>query len=275
LNSFGVPNLGLLAASIVPLVLVLIVTDMGGLADLYAVGVVGAIATNLGASSTDRKLGLVAWERALMFCTFLIMAGIEISLFWDKPSARVFAGSVLLVGLILRGLAAEHAQRVKAAEAVAGNGNWKRGDTVFLSPPVHYNDVSGPAMMCAIRGLGKTLDFAVEEAKRTNSPLYLLFIRSTPVLTEDDYKKKWQDDPEAREIFIEARKKAGTHPVFPCYAVSDAVAQTIVDITATTGASYLILGAPGRGGLSYLLRANLLREITNTLPEDIHLLVYA
>jgi hypothetical protein len=57
--------------------------------------------------------------------------------------------------------------------------------------------------------------------------------------------------------------------------VSDSVAHTIVDITATMGASYLILGAPDRGGLSYLLRANLLREITDNLPEDIHLLVYA
>ena len=92
---------------------------------------------------------------------------------------------------------------------------------------------------------------------------------------EDDYKRKWQDDPEAREIFIEAKKKAGTHPVFPCYAVSDSVAHTIVDITATMGASYLILGAPGRHGLVHLLRGNIIREISDNLPDDIHLLVYA
>jgi len=36
--------------------------------------------------------------------------------------------------------------------------------------------------------------------------------------------------------------------------VSDAVAQTIVDITATIGASDLILGAPERRGLASLLR---------------------
>ena len=51
------------------------VKDVSGLADLYAVGVVGAIATNLGASSTDKHLGLERWERGLMFCTFLVMAG--------------------------------------------------------------------------------------------------------------------------------------------------------------------------------------------------------
>ena len=84
LNEFGVPNLGLFAATIVPAILVVVVRDMSGLADLYAVGVVGAIATNLGACSTDKKLHLVVWERVTMFITFLIMLAIELSLLVDK-----------------------------------------------------------------------------------------------------------------------------------------------------------------------------------------------
>jgi nucleotide-binding universal stress UspA family protein len=100
-------------------------------------------------------------------------------------------------------------------------------------------------------------------------------VRALPALTETDYKRKWQEDEEAREVFLEARNKAAGHPVFPCYAVSDSVAQTIVDITATMGASYLILGAPERKGLAYLLRGNIIREISDSLPDDIHLLVYA
>ena len=64
-------------------------------------------------------------------------------------------------------------------------------------------------------------------------------------------------------------------PVFPCYAVSDAVTHTIVDITATIGASDLILGAPERRGLVGLLRGSIIREISDSLPEDIHLLVLA
>src|SRR5208282_5257416 len=65
LNEFGVPKLGLVVATLIPALLVVAVKDMGGLADLYAVGVVGAIATNLGACSTDGKLGLARWERYL------------------------------------------------------------------------------------------------------------------------------------------------------------------------------------------------------------------
>src|SRR5207249_2361451 len=94
LNHFGVPTLGMIFAAIVPMILVMFVGDMSGLADLYAVGVVGAIATNLGASSTDKTLPLAKWERTMMFCTFLVMLAIEISLFVDKPNARVFAVTI-------------------------------------------------------------------------------------------------------------------------------------------------------------------------------------
>ncbi len=278
LNPFGVPNLGLIAATAVPALLVMAVKDVAGLADLYAVGVVGAIATNLGASATDRKLALVSWERALMFVTFLIMLAIEVSLFWDKPNARVFAGTILLIGLILRGLASEHSRRQKtAADAAAAR-------TAALGPPAptpvttvtfKTEDVSGSPILCAVRGRGKTLDFAVDLARQSKCPLYLLFIRTVPILSEEDYKRKWQDDQEARDIFVQARAQATGHPVFPCYAVSDAVAHTIVDITATLGASHLILGAPERRGLVHLLRGNIIREISDNLPEDIHLLVYA
>lgn len=278
LNEFGVPNLGLIVAAVIPAILVVAVSDLEGLADLYAVGVVGAIATNLGACSTDKKLGLVRWERVLMFLTFLIMLAIEISLFWDKQNARVFASSVLVIGLILRGLAAEHNQRRKAAAAALAQ---KTAPTVASSAAsaatfsFPSESVSGSPMMCAIRGTGKTLDFAIEEARETKRPLYLLFVRFIPVLTEADYKRKWPDDPEAKEIFLLARAKAKGHPVFPCYAVSDSIADTIVDITATMGASHLILGAPERRGLAYLLRGSIIREISDSLPDDIHLLVYA
>jgi amino acid transporter/nucleotide-binding universal stress UspA family protein len=272
LNEYGVPHLGLIVATVIPAILVVAVSDMSGLADLYAVGVVGAIATNLGACSTDKKLNLLTWERVTMFITFLIMVAIELSLFVDKRSALIFAGAVLLAGLFLRGLAGEFASRQKAALAAASP-----VPTPVPAAPVNFNmeNVDGAPIMCAVRGLGRTLDYAIEEARQTRRPLYLLFVRSLPVLTEQDYKKKWQEDEQAREIFLAAKGKANGHPVFPCYAVSDSVADTIVDIAATMGASSLILGAPERKGLAALLRGNIIREISDTLPDEIHLLVYA
>jgi amino acid transporter/nucleotide-binding universal stress UspA family protein len=273
LNSYGVPNAGLIVAAVIPSILVVVVSDMGGLADLYAVGVVGAIATNFGASSTDKKLDLVRWERVLMFCTFLIMVAIEISLFATKPNARLFALIVLAVGLILRGLASEYLQRKESAEAAAA---------AATAPPVpipkFQHDLStttGAPLLCAIRGIGRTMKFAIEEARETNRPLYLLFVREQPVLAGRDHKRKWQEDPEAVQIFTEASELADGHTVLPCYAVSDSPADTIVDIAATVGASRVILGGAKRSGLISALRGNLIRQVSQMLPEEIPLLVYS
>ena len=57
--------------------------------------------------------------------------------------------------------------------------------------------------------------------------------------------------------------------------MSDAPADTIVDIAATVGASHLIVGAPQRSTIVNLLRGNIIRNISDLLPEEIHLLVYA
>ncbi len=275
LNSFGVPVSGLLLATLIPALLVIAVRDVAGLADLYAVGVVGAIATNLGAVSTDRKLDLAAWERALMFATFLIMSAIEISLFIDKPNARVFALAVLAFGLVLRGLAAERAIRRSAAEAaLSGSAEKKIASLPNLFAP-SVPEPSGSPILCAVRGIGRTLDYAIEAAKETDRPLYLLFVREQPVIAPGDRKRKWTEDDEAVSIFKYASEKSAGLWLLPCYAVSDSTADTIVDIAATVGASHLIVGAPQRSALLNLLRGNIISNISTILPEEIHFLVYA
>jgi amino acid transporter/nucleotide-binding universal stress UspA family protein len=273
LNKFGVPNIGMLVATIVPAALVIAVKDMSGLADLYAVGVVGAIATNLGASSTDRKLSLAKWERILMLGTFVVMLAIEMSLLVDKTKARIFAFTVLTIGLILRGLASERVSKKKAALETASRAKAETEPTPAAPP--NWEAASRPPMACAVRGIGKTLDFAINEAKETNRALYLLFVREQPVLTEHDRQRKWQEDEQASEIFNYAKTHAGGHVILPCYVVSDSPADSIVEITATVGASRLILGAPQRGTIINILRGNIIRQVAKLLPDEVDLLVYA
>ena len=238
LNRWGVPGFGMALATLVPMLLVILVKDMAGLADLYAVGVVGAIATNLGATATDRKLSIKTWERTLMFVTFLVMAAIELSLLIDKPNARYFAVTILAVGLILRGLVQERRMKKEAAAPAPSVATvYDRRTETPASP-------DGEAILCAIRGTGRTLDFALREARETGRRLYLLFVREQSFMTEQDAKRKWQEDPEASQIFSEAKAKAADKPPLFCYAVSPSAAETIVDIAATLGASRVIVGAP-------------------------------
>jgi amino acid transporter/nucleotide-binding universal stress UspA family protein len=271
LNKWGVPSAGMLLATIVPMLLVIIVKDMSGLADLYAVGVVGAIATNLGATSTDRKLSIKSWERTLMFATFIVMAAIELSLLIDKPNARYFAVTILAVGLILRGLVQERRMKKEAAPLLPAS----MPVQLTRNEPAVADADTGEAILCAIRGTGRTLDFALREARETGRRLYLLFVREQRFMTEQDTKRKWQEDPEASQIFDAAKKQAGDRTPLFCYAVSESAAETIADIAATLGASRLILGAPRRNALVNILRGNLVREVSDLLPEEIDLLVYA
>ena len=83
------------------------------------------------------------------------------------------------------------------------------------------------------------------------------------------------DDETAREIFSYAAERADGHTILPAYAISDSPADDIADIAATVGASYLIVGAPQRNMIVNLLRGNIVRNISDILPEEIHFLVYA
>ncbi len=141
--------------------------------------------------------------------------------------------------------------------------------------PVENEAFSGESILCAIRGTGRTLDFALRESRESGRRLYLLFVREQAFVTDQDRKRNWQDDPEASTVFAEARQKADSQPPLFCYAVSPSAAETIVDIAATVGASRLILGAPKRNALINLLRGNVIREVSSLLPEEIDLLVYA
>jgi len=255
------------------MVLVIAVKDMSGLADLYAVGVVGAIATNLGATATDRKLSIKGWERSLMFVTFLVMAAIEISLLVDKPNARYFAITILVIGLILRGLVLERRMKKAAVPTIVPEPVTTVAPAVSREPM--SSTIGGEAILCAIRGTGRTLDFALRESQRLGARLYLLFVREQAFMTDQDAKRRWQEDEEASRIFNEAKRRAGDHPLLFAYAVSPSAAGTIVDIAATLGASRLILGAPQRNALINLLRGNVIREVSSSLPEEIDLLVYA
>src|SRR5437016_498209 len=268
LNKWGVPNAGMLLATVVPMALVLMVKDMAGLADLYAVGVVGAIATNLGATATDRRLSIKLWERTLMFATFIVMAAIEMSLLIDKPNARYFAVTILAVGLILRGLVQERRMKREAPKELAA-------DFAKETPEPASASLGVESILCAIRGTGRTLDFALREARKAGARLYLLFVREQPFMTEQDVGRKWHEDAEASAIFSEAKRKAADHQPLFCYAVSPSAAETIVDVAATLGASRVILGPPQRSALINLLRGNVIREVSNSLPDEIDLLVYA
>jgi len=102
LNIFGVPWYALIPAIVLPILILCFITDLEKLADLYAIGVVGAIAINLGSCTANRTMPLKTYERVGMGILAVVMLAIEGTLAYQKPHALLFAGSVLVGGLLMR-----------------------------------------------------------------------------------------------------------------------------------------------------------------------------
>lgn len=266
LTRFGVPRYPLLFTVVAISVILFLVHDIVALANLYAVGFVGAIATNLGVNAVDRTLPMSKFERSLMWFTFAILVVIEITLFISKPEARRFAISIMTIGLILRMLVVEHRQRQWATKKVK-----LRHASLFTDDtrtPLHQG-----AILCAVRTIGKTLDFALQEAKQHHQPLYILFIREQKIITAEDRNRTWLDDDDACRIFDYAKDSASEVEIKFFYSVNDSPVETIANMAEQLHVSRVILGRPRHSAMLQFLRGNIAQEIAEVLPPEIDLLV--
>lgn len=263
INRFGVPVYSLMFATLVPIIVIFFVHDIASLADLYAVGFVGAIATNLGATSTNFKLDMSRGERIFMFLTFLLMAAIEITLLIDKPHARGFVLTIVAIGLILRALVKEQSEKLKE----------KRKPARLLSstdlPMVGDNPI-----LCVTNSHNKTLEYAINESKLHKQPLYILYVREQKVITEADQARTWLDDDDASALFdYLIEHYCHKLPISLLYSVSDSKASTIMDTVKEKKVLQVILESSRRTTLYSWIRGNLVREVAKKLPNDIELVV--
>lgn len=276
LNPHGVPWLPLALSVFLPMLVVIFTPDLESLADLYAIGVVGAITVNLGACSFNKKLHMNWAERALMAVTFLVLLAVELTIAKTKGNALFFALCVLGVGLSLRGYAQKRAglRTLTVTEEIAA----------AISPESvsEFRLSLNPAntIMVAARGLNPVLRFALEEARLRKASLYVLYVKEVAVTlpgpVESHEAPRWQDDKEASRIMytmLGLGKENGV-PVVPLYALSDNPAGTILDLSATLGVDILMLGTSHRRTLVSLLKGNIVTEVAKSLPENIQVVIY-
>ena len=278
LNSHGVPWQPLLVAVCLPVILVILSDDLDSLADMYAIGVVGAITVNLGSSCFNKRLGLNWREFTIMVTTFMILFAIEITIAKTKPAALFFATCVLLLGFGLRWYAMKRAgiETVMLTKEMAA----------ALVPPerlenLRPNFAPGQSILVAARGFTPVLRFALEEARLRQGNLYVVYVKqlavNLPGPLADQERPRWQTDRQAAEIMygmFDLAQKSGVK-VLPVYAVSENPAATIIDIAATLGVDMLMLGAPHRGSMVKLLRGDIVAEVARDLPENIQLIIHS
>ncbi len=276
LNRHGVPWLPLAIAVMLPILVVAFSNDLNSLADLYAIGVVGAITVNLGSCSLNKNLRLNWSERAIMGATFLVLLAVELSIAKTKPNALFFALCVIGLGLSLRSYSQKRAglRTLTVTEEVAA----------VIAPErmakFRLNLSPGQAIMVAARGLTPVLQYALEEARLRQGSLYVLYVKqlavSLPSSLPEIERPRWQTDRQAAEIMygmLELGREYAV-PIIPLFAISEDPAATILDLAATVGVDILMLGGANRHSLVSLLKGNVVTEVAKNLPDNIQLIIH-
>lgn len=274
LNPHGVPNLPLVIAAGLPVLILLFADKFETLAGLYAIGVIGAICLNLGSNSLNSRLAMKWFERLLMGTTALILVAVEFTLAQTKHDALFFVVCVLVAGLALWA----YARRLSGVRTLTVS-----REVAELVRPEMVETLRQPAadaqkILVCIRGLTPVLGFAFDEAELRKAALYILYVREVAVLYQGSplAPTNWKDDPEASAILNTATQIGRTRGVttIPIFASSHSAASLIVDTAATLGADFLILGASHRGSLTKVLRGNVATEVAASLPDNIQLIIH-
>lgn len=275
LNSSGVPVAPLAISIALPILILLMTDNFDSLAGLYAIGVVGAIAINLGSSATNLKLEMAIPERTLMVVTALILVAVEITLAYTKHDALFFVVCVLIVGLSLWA----YSRRLSGITTLTVS-----SEVAKIVKPDVIENLRQPVqesqkILVSVRGLTPALSFALDEAELRKAALYVLYVREIAVLYPGANSKgrvSWKDDPEANAILSAAVQigNARNIPTIPLFATATEAASLIVDTAATIGADFLILGASHRGSLAKVLKGNVATQVAASLPDNIQLVIH-
>jgi amino acid transporter/nucleotide-binding universal stress UspA family protein len=276
LNRHGVPLYPLLIAVGLPTIVLLTATNFQGLAGLYAIGVVGAITVNLGSCTFNRAIGFTWYDRILFGFTFTILFFVELTLARTKPDALFFVVCVLGVGLALRAWTQKRAgfTTLTVTHQVAA---MVSPDLIATMQPRLQE---GQKIMVAARGITPVLAFALDEAQLRNATLCVLYVKEIAVFYGGGpapiARTRWQENPEANAIMSLMLKLGGERNICvqPVYAVSEDTATTILDLSATLGVDFLIIGASQRSAMAKLLRGSVATNVAQQLPESIRLLIY-
>ncbi len=276
LNRNGVPIYPILIAIGLPSVVLLFTSSFTALAGLYAIGVVGAIAVNVGSCCFNRTIDFTWYDRLLFGITFVVLFAVEFTLAHTKPDALFFVTCILVSGLALRAytLKRQGLTTVTVSRQVA------KMVTPDLEATLQRRLEEGQKIMVAARGITPVLSFALDEAQLRKATLCVLYVKEVAVYFSGGPARlgraKWQDDPEANAIMSLMLKLGDERDVcvIPVYAVSQDAAATIVDLSATMGIDYLVIGATQRTALANLLRGSVATSVAQHLPESIRLLIF-
>lgn len=279
LNFYGVPRLGLLVALALPAVTCLLAKNVETLAELYAIGVVGAIAINLASCAYNRKLDLKRLIRGAMWALAVIMLAIWLTIAFTKPHATIFLGAVLAGGMTMRFVARRSLDLTpRPSREPAPRDSRGEADLQEALAPLLPFDPDRGRILVATRANQKLLKFAFDEATTRNANLFVLFVRDVAILFPGRERTLTpEEDGEAYSLFRAAREMSRERgvPVQTIYCVSNDPADVILDFSATYAVDLVLLGVSRNAGVLRALRGDVITGVASNLPKQSTLLIHA
>ncbi len=238
LNAFGVPWIGLVVACVVSGVLLLLAGEVDKLGHLYAIGVVGAIATNLISTCFNRHVSVAGLERFGIAVVAVFLVIVELTIIGTQWRADLFVLLVLTP--------TDH-----PAQQILG------------APRGHPNRLRVAAEEAAARKANLIVLFVRDIRVPFGPPAAGQYLP--------------ENDPEALPVFSRARELVQEKkvPYMPIYCVARSPADMILDFAGTYAADYVIMGVTRRGALYRALKGDVMTQVAENLPAETTLLLHA
>lgn len=269
LNFSGVPSIGLVVAVAMPLAVLAFERDVVRLAELYVIGVCGAITTNILCCAVNRGLEMSRVERSGMWVLGVFLAAITATIAVTNLNATLFASGVVGLAIATRVALRRLAPRTPEPLETPAAG-W----LAEVRRPEPTVDPSKPKIMLAARGRYQS-EFAVDLARRRGATLFTIFVRTLRVMdVAPGRAPRVEEDPDAQESLgttAVLARDAGV-PFIPIYVVSATIADEIVDYTVTFGCDTLILGKSRRSRFSRQLQGDVVSQVARLLPDGVALI---
>ncbi len=270
LNRYGMPWFGLLVATAAPVVVLAMDHDIRHLAALYAIGVVGAITINLGACFSNSNLNIKWHERVALGAAAAVMFLIELTIIYQKPNAVVFAGCILTAGLSARAVGqwAEKRRPVVVPEVLGIN-------VLTIEEARDLMPLYKGSTLVAIKAVSATLiEEAVVHARgKGEKVVYVLYVEEKPPGWA--YPTEVEPSKDAVSVLNEAVQAFEQKVVtaVPLWTLGDNAGGLIVKTAKDLNLDTVMIGSTKRGALERLLRGEVLKNITEQLPQEKHLII--
>ncbi len=270
LNRYGMPWFGLLVATAAPIFVLIVEHDMTRLAALYAIGVVGAIAINLGACCTNMNLGIKKNERWILGAAALVMIVVEATIIYEKHHAVIFALSVLAVGLGSRSIAQTIEQRrLKVLPAELGINVLTLEEARDLMALYH-----GTTLVALKTVSPRLVEEAILHAKdKGEKIIYTLVVEEKP----PGWAYPTEVEPSSESVITLKKaewefSKRGVMTV-PLWNLGDDIAGIIAKTANELNLDLVIIGATKRGLVERLARGEVMKRISGQLTGNKKLVI--